>query len=124
MDEQLKGKNWLATMLACWLGGALGMHRFYTGKTKSAVAMLILTILICTIPISMIWQLVDGITIAIGKFRHADGSELYEKITWVGVVYIIFAILGIIYAFLNFAVLGATLGAILGSGTGAGMGGF
>lgn len=115
-----KGKNWLAAMLACWTFGFLGMHRFYTGKKGSAVAMLILTLLICTIPISAIWQLVDGITLALGKFKHADGSELQERYTWVGVVYIICAILGILYMLLHFTVMAAIITGALGGGTGAG----
>ena len=115
-----KGKNWLAAMLACWTFGCLGMHRFYTGKKGSAVAMLILTLLICTIPISAIWQLVDGITLALGKFKHADGSELQERYTWVGVVYIICAILGILYMLLHFTVMAAIITGALGGGTGAG----
>lgn len=115
-----KGKNWLAAMLACWCFGMLGMHRFYTGKKGSAWAMVVLTCLICTMPITLVWQLVDGIALALGKFNHADGSELQERYTWVGVVYIIFAILGILYMLLNFTVMAAMIGGALGSGVGAG----
>ena len=115
-----RGKNWLATMLACWMFGCMGMHRFYTGKKGSAIAMLVLTLLVCTIPISAIWALVDGFVIALGNFKHADGSELYERIPWVGVVYIIFAILGVLYTVLNFTMLAAMIGAGFGGGSGAG----
>ena len=121
MEEQ-RGKNWLATMLACWFLGPLGMHRFYTGKKGSAIAMLIMTILVCTLPISAIWAWVDGITIALGKFRHADGSELYERIPWVGIVYIILLALGILCCLMNFAVLGAMLASFAGAGAGTGVG--
>lgn len=120
MEEQQRGKNWLATMLSCWFLGPLGIHRFYTGKTNTAVAMLVLTILTCTMPISMIWSIVDGITIALGKFRHADGSELYERIPWVGIVYIILVVLGLIGTFLYFATIAAFIGAMSSGGAGAG----
>ncbi len=117
MEEQ-RGKNWLATMLACWFLGPLGMHRFYTEKRNSAIAMLIMSILGCTLPISLIWSWVDGIMIAIGKFQHADGSELYERIPWVGVVYIILLSLGVLGCLLYFTMIGAIVASYAGSGTG------
>ena len=98
VSQDLKGKNWMATMMLCWLWGSFGAHRFYTGKTNTAIAMLVLTLTGCLAPISAIWQLIDGFTIALGKFTHNDGSELYEKIDWVGYVYIAFVILAIILA--------------------------
>ncbi len=119
MEEQ-KGKNWLAAMLSCWFFGMLGMHRFYTGKKGSAWAMVVLTVLGCTMPITLVWQLVDGITLALGKFKHADGSELQERYTWVGVVYIISVILGILCVLLNFTLMAAMIGGMLGGGSGAG----
>lgn len=120
MEEQLKGKNWLATMLACWFLGTLGMHRFYTGKKSTAIAMLIMAIIPCTTLVSLIWAIVDGITIALGKFRHADGSELYERISWVGIVYIVLLALGILLSILYFAAITAFVGALMSSGAGAG----
>ncbi len=121
--EELKGKNWLATMLACCFLGPLGMHRFYTGKKNTAWLMLVLTLLTCTFPISCIWSYVDGFMIALGKFKHADGSELYERINWVGVVYIVLAILGIVFVLFYFTTILALAGAMAGgSGAGAGAG--
>lgn len=121
--EGQKGKNWLATMLACWFLGPLGMHRFYTGKKNTAWVMLVLTILTCTAPISWIWSIVDGFMIALGKFKHADGSELYERINWVGVVYIVLAILGIVFVLFYFTTILALAGAMAGgAGAGAGAG--
>lgn len=114
-NENLKGKNWMAAMMLCWLFGGLGAHRFYTGKTNTAIAMLILTITGCLAPISAIWQLIDGITIALGKFTHEDGSELYERIDWVGYVYIAFMILAILAGIGYLALFGFAIGSALNS---------
>ena len=113
----LKGKNWMAAMMLCWLFGALGAHRFYTGKTNTAIAMLVLTITGCFAPIAAIWQLVDGIMIALGKFTHEDGSELYERINWVGYVYIGFMVLAILAIIGYIALFGFAIMAALGSGS-------
>jgi TM2 domain-containing membrane protein YozV len=111
----LKGKNWMAAMMLCWLFGALGAHRFYTGKTNTAIAMLVLTLTGCFAPIAAIWQLVDGIMIALGKFTHEDGSELYERINWVGYVYIAFMILAILAIIGYIALFGFAIMAALGN---------
>ena len=111
----LKGKNWMAAMMLCWLFGALGAHRFYTGKTNTAIAMLVLTITGCFAPIAAIWQLVDGIMIALGKFTHEDGSELYERINWVGYVYIGFMVLAILAIIGYIALFGFAIMAALGN---------
>lgn len=94
--QQCKGKNWVATLVLCWFLGYFGAHRFYTGKSNSAWIMLIMTIIGVTAPISAIWALVDGFCIALGKYRHEDGSELYEKIDWLGITYIVFVVLSIL----------------------------
>ncbi len=88
------GKNWLATMLLCWFLGAFGAHRFYTGKTGTAWAMAIMTITGCFAAVSLIWAIFDGFVIALGNWRHEDGSELYERIEWVGYAYMIIVALG------------------------------
>ena len=81
MEEDKKfNTNWLATLLFCLLLGVFGAHRFYTHKTGSAVAMLLITIFTFGLGtcITGIWALVDFIMIACEKFTDADG----ELITW------------------------------------------
>lgn len=117
--EQLKGKNWVAAMMLCWALGVYGGHRFYTGKTTSAWIMVALTVLGITAPISFIWVLVDGFTIALGKFKHEDGSELYERINWLGYVYIALCILAIIFMLLYGLMIIGMIAAILGGAAGA-----
>ena len=112
------GKNWVATMMLCWALGMYGAHRFYTGKTGSAWAMAIMSLTVCLLPISLVWQVVDGIVIALGNFKHADGSPLYERINWLGVVYIVLVVLGAIYLLINFAATMALIGGML-SGAGS-----
>ncbi len=118
--ENLKGKNWVAAMMLCWTLGTLGAHRFYTGKQNTAWAMLVLTITGCLAPISCIWALIDGIVIALGQYRHEDGSELYERIPWLGYVYIAIMVLAVIGALLYGAVIFSVVAAAITSGAGAG----
>ncbi len=118
--EQLKGKNWVASMALCWFLGYFGAHRFYTGKQNSAWIMLVLTILGITAPISAIWSVIDGFMIALGKYKHEDGSELYERIDWLGYVYIALVILGILACVLYFIFIIAMTAAIF-SAAGSGV---
>lgn len=113
--EQLKGKNWVATMALCWFLGYFGAHRFYTGKQNSAWIMLVLTILGITAPISAIWSVIDGVMIALGKYTHNDDSELYERIDWLGYVYIALVILGILICVLYFVSIIAMIAALFGA---------
>ena len=45
------------------LAGLVGAHRFYMRRQGSAVAMLLLTIIIVGIPITIIWWIIDAILI-------------------------------------------------------------
>ena len=68
-----QGKDWLVTLLLCLFAGNLGIHRFYVGKTGTAVAMLL------TLGGCWIWTLIDLITIITGKFTDANGNPLVKK---------------------------------------------
>jgi TM2 domain-containing membrane protein YozV len=52
------------------VGGFLGMHRFYVGKTGSGIAMIV------TLGGLGMWWFYDTILIAFGEFRDADGLPL------------------------------------------------
>lgn len=123
--EQLKGKNWVATMVLAWCFGMLGGHRFYTGKTGTAWAIAILYLLgavTCGITsiVALIWGVVDAVMIALGKWTHEDGSELYEMIPWLGYVYIaclVLCIIGIlVYILFGAAIVGSALSTPSGAG--------
>lgn len=104
--ENLKGKNWVATMMLCWALGTFGAHRFYTGKKGSAWAMLIMTVTVFLAPITAIWALFDGVMIALGKFKHGDGCCLYERINWLGYLYLIVMFATIIMTILSVILYG------------------
>ena len=116
--EQLKGKNWVAAMTLCWLFGPIGGHRFYTGKQGTAWAMFALSLL-GLFPITWIWALVDGVTLAMGSYKHEDGTDLYEKIDWYGWVYVATQVLTIIGAILYLGVIVAFVAAGIGSAAGS-----
>ena len=115
--NKLEGKNWVATMMLCWTLGAFGAHRFYTGKTGTAWAMAIMTLTCWLAPISAIWAMIDGIMIAIGSWNHDDGSELYERINWLGYIYIAVMLMTILYVLLQLAIFFAALGAGVAAGS-------
>jgi len=82
-------KSRLATSLFAWFLGYFGAHRFYIGKTGTAVVMLILGIvgwstiwifclgLVFLIPVP-VWALVDFILTVVGKGKYKD-VPLNEK---------------------------------------------
>ena len=65
-------KSWMVTLLLCFFLGALGAHRFYTGKIGTGVAMLL------TVGGCGIWALIDFIMILMDKFTDADGQPLQK----------------------------------------------
>lgn len=81
MEEKKFNTEWLATFLFCLLLGVFGAHRFYTGKTGSAWAMLLITLLLgwlfgLGVFISSTWALVDLIMIACAKFKDKNGQTI------------------------------------------------
>lgn len=118
--NKLEGKNWVATLMLCWFLGGFGGHRFYTGKTGTAWAMTIMTLTCCLAPITFIWALIDGFQIALGNWTHEDGSELFERINWLGIVYIICQIFVILYVLFVIIMQFGMLALMLGGGSGAG----
>ena len=65
-------KQWLITLLLCWFLGGLGAHRFYTGHTKTGIAMLL------TVGGCGWWALYDLIMIILKKFQDVDGKLVCE----------------------------------------------
>lgn len=66
-------KDWLTTLLLCIFLGGFGAHRFYVGKTGSALGMLF------TGGGCGIWTIVDLIYIITGKFTDAEGRIVTNK---------------------------------------------
>jgi len=62
-------KKSTALLLAIFLGG-VSAHRFYVGKTGTAIAQM------CTLGGCLVWWLIDVINIATGKFTDVNGNPL------------------------------------------------
>ena len=62
----------VAALLFCFFLGYFGAHRFYVGKWKTGLLMLI------TLGGLGIWQAIDLIMIIAGRFTDKDGKTL----TW------------------------------------------
>ena len=63
-------KSFISTLLLCFLVGWLGVHRFYVGKTKTGILMLL------TMGRLGIWQLIDPIIIATQSFKDSEGLPI------------------------------------------------
>jgi TM2 domain-containing membrane protein YozV len=68
MDREMKQKS--TALILAILFGVVGAHRFYVGKTGSAVAQLL------TGGGLIVWVLIDIINIATGKFTDVNGNKL------------------------------------------------
>lgn len=60
--------NWLTVLLLCLFLGALGIHRFYVGKTGTGILQLL------TLGGCGIWALIDLIMIVMQKFTDKEGN--------------------------------------------------
>lgn len=65
-------KKRLVVFLLCFFLGALGIHRFYVGKTGTGIAQLL------TFGGLGIWALIDCIMILCGSFTDSDGNVISE----------------------------------------------
>lgn len=65
-------KRILPAFLLCFFLGIFGAHRFYVGKTKTAVIQLL------TLGGLGIWSFIDLIMIIIGKFKDKDEQPLTQ----------------------------------------------
>lgn len=63
-------KQFVTTLLLCFLLGFLGVHRFYVGKTGTGILQLI------TLGGLGIWAFVDLIVIACGSFKDGQGLPI------------------------------------------------
>ena len=66
----MSDRSRMVTILFCWFLGIFGAHRFYNGKTGTAVIWLL------TLGCLGIGVLVDLIMILLGKFHDAGGKPV------------------------------------------------
>lgn len=86
MTAELSPKSRFTALILCWLGGGLGFHRFYLGKKKSAIAMLVVGILsgltllfgvgFIGLAAILIWAFVDFIMILCGSMKDGQGRRV------------------------------------------------
>jgi len=67
-------KDWLTTFLLCLFLSPFGVHRFYAGRVGSGILMILFDWLTL-----FIWNLVDLIKIATGKFKDGEGKYIVKK---------------------------------------------
>ena len=65
-------------MILAIVVGPFGAHRFYVGKTGTAIAMVVLDLTLVGIAITGIWAFIDCLIIAFGEFTDAHGYKLVE----------------------------------------------
>mgnify|MGYP001260106017 CR=1 FL=1 len=67
-------KDFFLLLVLCLLFGFFGMHRFYCGKIKSGIFMIL------TFGGLYIWAFVDLIIVCLGEFTDAEGKKItYNK---------------------------------------------
>lgn len=64
------------TLILALILGIFGAHRFYVGKIGTGILQLVLTLTVFGLLFSSWWILSDWITIAIGRFKDADGLKV------------------------------------------------
>ena len=72
-DFNGSSKDWMVTLLLCFFAGYLGIHRFYVGKTGTAILQLL------TAGGCGICSLIDLIVICMGNFKDAEGKFIKDK---------------------------------------------
>ncbi|WP_317312239.1 TM2 domain-containing protein [Clostridium thermobutyricum] len=68
-------KSKTTALLLCFFLGGVGAHRFYLGKTGSAIAMIICLIFIVVTPI---WALIDFIRICTNSLGPVNGEYIKD----------------------------------------------
>lgn len=74
--ENISPKTRLVAGVLAWFLGTVGAHRFYVGRTGSAVAMLLLSATVVGLAITGMWAIIDFIIILNGSFKDKDGLVL------------------------------------------------
>lgn len=71
-ESRISPKSRVVCLLLCLLLGALGVHRFYVGKTGTGILMLL------TLGGLGIWNLIDLIMIIVGSFTDKEGLVVFR----------------------------------------------
>lgn len=71
-DISNSSKSRTTTLLLCIFLGLIGAHRFYVGKTGTAILIILLDI----IGVGEIWAIIDFINILCGNFKDKEGKKI------------------------------------------------
>jgi TM2 domain-containing membrane protein YozV len=71
--EAVSSRSWLTALLLCFFLGVVGAHRFYTGKTGTAILMIV------TCGGAGVWTLIDLIMIIVGSFKDSEGLPVKNQ---------------------------------------------
>lgn len=84
LDESIQGKprKFIDTMLLSWFLGCYGIHRFYTGYYAIGIIQLL------TLGGCGIWSLIDFFSICLGNYKDANGMDLLNYDSKVGLLII------------------------------------
>ena len=69
-------KSRLVAFLLAFFLGMFGAHRFYAGKTATAVAQLVLSLTVVGMLVSGPWVCIDWIMIICGRFKDDMGRKI------------------------------------------------
>ncbi len=69
-------KSYVVALALGLILGCFGVHRFYVGKWKTGLAMLICTLTGCLSIVSVVWYFIDMFALCTNKFTDVDGDEL------------------------------------------------
>ena len=84
--QEKKGRSYILTLLLSMFLGGLGIHRFYTGYVIIGIIQLI------SVGGFGVWALIDLVSIALNKYKDADGRELVNHNAGCGLMVLIFLI--------------------------------
>jgi hypothetical protein len=76
VDDGSSDRLILPAFLLAFFLGIFGVHRFYVGKTGSAIVMLVLTLTVVGAIVTVIWHIVDWVMIVCGSFTDGEGRRL------------------------------------------------
>lgn len=68
--EDYSSKSRLIALLLCWFLGYLGIHRFYLGKVKTGILMIL------TLGGLGVWTFIDLILLLLGSFRDGQRRQV------------------------------------------------
>lgn len=76
MQPEISAKTILPAFLLSFLGGLLGLHRFYVGKVGTGILMALFSITFFGLVVSGLWNPIDLTMIASGKFTDSNSRPL------------------------------------------------